>query len=544
MAKKYLTIDDLYAFYADSSKRTRHFNAKTDDDSLVVQIAGTLKFEDSNKDIEGLLPVHLQACHTGQNLNHTNIKYEDMEAALPSFVNRPILGFLHEVDGELQFYGHNAHEDDDGNIIYDEIPVGVIPESCNATITYDDEYEKDYVNVDGYIYEEYTKAADVLRRETEEDNDVYVSVELAIREASFDAKTKILNIEDFYFAGVTILGRDDEGNEISPGMANSNIKIADFQKNSLIEDKLVEALNALNENLSKFNIQNLGKEESKMNHFEELLQQYGVTAEDVDFETEGLSNEELDTAFAEKFGESEPENDPASDPESDDNEGEGNNDDEGETDGEDGEGEYSLVLPDGVKKNFSLSMTDKLNALYNLVNLTYSDSDNDYYQVDAYDDDSAVVMYSWWTGAAFRQKYEENDGVFTLVGDRVAVHRLWVTDDEDKKLDEMKKNYSSVSEKLSKFEDEPNKAAIFASDEWKGIFESDEFKALAKVEAHFDLSCDEITEKLNGIVLDFAKNGKLSFAAEDPKPTTTIKPLFSTEPADSRYGGLSKKNED
>ncbi len=91
------------------------------------------------------------------------------------------------------FLQSNMHEDENGELVYDEYPIGIIPESCNAQLVYDEEKEKTYCEVDGYIFEEYSKAAEILEREGE----CFVSVELSIRELSYDAKSKYLNIKDF-----------------------------------------------------------------------------------------------------------------------------------------------------------------------------------------------------------------------------------------------------------------------------------------------------------------------------------------------------------
>lgn len=63
-----------------------------------------------------------------------------MNEAIASFSNRPILGFIYsDDDGNPQFESHNMHTDDDGAIVYDEIPVGIIPESCDAHLEFDEE---------------------------------------------------------------------------------------------------------------------------------------------------------------------------------------------------------------------------------------------------------------------------------------------------------------------------------------------------------------------------------------------------------------------
>lgn len=109
---------------------------------LVVQVRGSLCFDDDSNEKAGLLSVHLQSCHTNLNDNGSFISDENMEKSLSTFKNRPILAYIHEVDGQPEFYGHNMHEDENGDVVYDEFPIGIIPESCNAKIVYDEEKGK------------------------------------------------------------------------------------------------------------------------------------------------------------------------------------------------------------------------------------------------------------------------------------------------------------------------------------------------------------------------------------------------------------------
>ena len=37
------------------------------------------------------------------------------------------------------------HEDENGDVVYDEYPIGIIPESCNAQLVYDKEKKKTIV---------------------------------------------------------------------------------------------------------------------------------------------------------------------------------------------------------------------------------------------------------------------------------------------------------------------------------------------------------------------------------------------------------------
>ena len=261
-SKKLLTLEDLEQFYS-ARKRSYHFSASNDADAIVVQVPGVITFSEDDYDPTlGLLPVHLDSCHILRNRNNSNISEEVMKQAIPSIYNRPILGYIQKLkDGSYDFAGHEMFINDEGEIEYEEIAVGTIPESCNAQLVYDKEKDKTYLQVDGYIYEEYTRAADILKEKKESK----VSVELSLLDFSYDAKNKYLSINKFYFSGITILGVTRDGSEtpIEEGMYGSNIKLKDFNKsnNSIFSgidenehSKLIDALDRLNETLSKFNI--------------------------------------------------------------------------------------------------------------------------------------------------------------------------------------------------------------------------------------------------------------------------------------------------
>lgn len=524
MGRKLLTLSDLYDFYFKQNKSVV-FNAADEDTEIVVQVGGSINFDKTDK-TNGLMPVILQACHTEKNLNRSSISDKVMKDALASFANRPILGFIHDVDGQPEFYSHNMH-DEDGEIVYDEFPVGVIPESCKAKIEYDKEKDKKYVVVNGYIYEEYSKAAEILRREGE----CSVSVELSVDQLSYDANEKVLIIEAFTFSGVTILGKDEDGEDINPGMSGANIKIADF---SAENNSLIEQIKALNERLDAFNI-NLeeGGKNADMNKFEELLEKYGKTADEIEFEYEGLSDDELEEAFANAFDE-----DDEADLNSDDNDDEPSEEFE-EDDDSDGNDEEDATDSYEIKysvndKEFAVSLNDKIYALQTLVNDTYSEADGAYYSVIVYEKD--LVMLDMWVGLSYRQSYKERAGVFSLVGDRVAVHAVYVTDDEEKKLNNMKSNYEEISDKLAHYEDEPKKMEILDSDDYSLIADNEDFVDLKKQENHFELSVDEVSAKADAILTQAAKNHKFS-AGGDEK--SGVKPLpVQTKKKTKRYGSI------
>lgn len=553
MAKKRLRyIEDLYDFYSNKYKRSTKFSAEKTGEPLVVQVHGRINFDESDKNKDGLLPVHLQSCHTDLNVNGSNIESSVMEAALPSFSNRPILGYIHKVttdenpEGQWEFYSHNMHEDENGDVVYDEYPIGIIPESCNAQLVYDEEKKKTYCEVDGYIFEEYSKAAEILQREEE----CSVSVELSIRELSYDAKQKFLNIEDFWFSGVTILGKTPQGNDVKPGMTGSNIKLADFssKNNSLFEDyesKMVE-LQARIENLETacFNkeqnssVRTLSKEggnKESMTKFEELLAKYNKTVEDVTFDYSELSDEELEAKFAEVFGEDnntdgDNSGDNTANEPSNDNEGDGENttEPEGTTDG-DNEGEGQNF--ENMTKTFEISHDDIRYALYNLLS-SYEDADNEWYYITGVYD-SYFVYESWDGGKIYGQKYTKDNDNVSFDGERYNLHKEYLTDSEYTEIQDMRSNYSSVVEELNTYKSAEvfaDKMTVFDDEAYSEYLDTDEFKALMSEDSVNKYSKEELSEKADATLGKLVKKNKtFSFAGETSQKKHVSRVAFNAE---------------
>lgn len=496
MKSTLLTLKDLYECFM-STGQTLRYEAKNNSEIIPVQMQGTMGFsEGQDKDKEGLLPVHLQSCHTEKNLNGSYISDDAMESALPSFSNRPILGYIHDVDGQPEFYSHNAHIGDSDEFIYDETPVGVIPESCAAKLEFDEEKQRKYVVVDGYIYEEYSKAAEILRREGE----CPVSVELDVRKLSYDATQKLLVIEDFFFSGVTILGKTEDGKAIAPGMEGANIQIAKFSE----QDEPNKTLPSGSKDES---FREGGRTPMK---FDELLKLYGKTAEDISFSYDGMDDEALETAFRDAFGEAE-------------------------------DGQKDPPEEEPVKVSYDLSHDDIRSLLYTLLYARDPKAKN-YVIIDVFDD--YFVYEDWYVGQPiYGQKYTKENDIVTLSGDPYVVHVEYLTDSEYTDLQSMRSNYPVVVEELENYrkaDEEAKKDALLASEDYSSISDTVEFKAIN--ESHADYSLDDLKGKLDGILLDYAKAGKLSYsAAPDAGKQPQRKPLAN--PAHTKkkgpYGTLS-----
>lgn len=512
----FISIDAFYDYLVNKGTNLKFSKDEFGASFVAVGLEGSLSFSnDTSKD--GLVRAHLQAAHVGKNRNRSQITYNSMKKNLKSIKNRPILAYIHqlEIDGEEKnvFGWHAMHEGDNGEVIYDEIPVGHVPADAKPELVYDADNDKEYIETDAYLYEGYTKAPDILM---DAEGKCPVSVEIDVYDFSYDAKEKILNIDDFVFKGITILGYYEDGSVVEPAMEGANISLLNFNVD--------KATFEIDQNSMKG-----GKDE--MGLFEQLLEQYNVTAEDVTFEHENLTDEELKAKFEEMFGSAEADPAPESNfedenPDSGDEGAEGG-EEESETEPEvkDPEAEEpaedtSTVQDDEpVKKKkvensitysvngkeFAVSLNDKIYALGTLVNDTYSESDNAYYSVLVYDKE--LVMVDVWAGSAYRQAYSERAGVFSLKGDRVPVHAIYVTDTEEAEIENIRSKYSVVSEELAKYQkaaEDSRKEAIINSDEWELISDSAEFAQIKEKVTEF--SADEIQAKCDALLLSYIKN--------------------------------------
>ena len=503
MPKKILTLDNLYQFFVEQNK-TVNFSVKETGTPIVVTTPGF--FAESESEMPGMLKLELKVCHTETNRNGSHISEANMEKAMPTLKYRPILAYIHELkDGTKDFYAHNMeiveNEDGESEIHYIEKQVGCFT-ADESWLKYDKEKDKTYVHAYAVIPEGYTEAADIIRRK----KGTKVSCELVINELAYNAKEKYLDLTDFYFGGCTLLGVDEEGNEIGEGMLGARADISDFchkEPTFNYQDKLIETLEKLN-----FTLESLNKEKDKggegdMDKFNELLAKYGKTVEEIPFDVEGLSDEELEAKFEEEFG----------------NADEGVVSEETNTDpsvSDEGEGaDVAEVVENAVEevaeevaasnddvveptteqtaeekfnKSFAveLSHDDIRCALYNLI-MPYEEEDNDYYYIrEVYD--NYFYMQGWMNHKIYKLEYSIDGENVSLEGDRQEVFELIVTESEKIAIEKMREDYSVLESKyneLKAFKDEyeakelkAQKDAVFAKDEYKCLADDEAFKQL------------------------------------------------------------------
>ena len=559
---KILTLDNLYQFFVEQNKSV-NFSSKENGSPIVVSMPAN--FEISENDMPGMLKLKLKVCHIDTNRNGSHISKENMEKAMPTLKYRPILAYIHQLDdGTYDFYAHNMEivEDENGEekINYIEKQVGCFT-TDEPYLEYDKDNDKTYVNAYAVIPEEYTEAANIIRRK----NGTKVSCELVIDELSYNAKEKYLDLTSFYFGGCTLLGCDENGNEIGEGMLGSRADIADFCHKKPVfdyQEKLVEMLDKLNNTLSNFNKNNTEEGvREEMSHFDELLEKYGFTVEELDFDYENMSDEELDIAFEDfkcrkkKCEEEEQDVDSEDfkcrkkkcddeDSEGDDSEEEDDNDEE-----DDAGDDESKKNSENFVKNFKVEISheDIRYALYNLI-AEYEESDNEWYGIYAVYDDY-FVMQGWCNGKFYKQGYSIDGENVSLDGERTELFQMLLTESEKLAVDKLRGDYAELEAKyneLKTFKDnydaseiKAKKDSIFADEAYNDIRESDDFKALMNDAENY--SIEEIQNKCD--LLFAANEKKVKFAANKNKPHSISFNFSKKEDKKaSAYGNLFKND--
>ena len=562
MKKKLLTFEDLENFYS-THKKSFHFCAENEDEAVVVQVPGKVLFsEDEYDEKMGLTPVRLQSCHIGVNRNKSSISEEVMKACMKSIHNRPILGYIHKVEDEngetsYEFGGHQAHieideETGEEGLCYDEIAVGVIPESCNEKLVYDEKKKKTYLEVDGYLFDEYTKASDILK----EKGECKVSVELALLDYSYSAKDKCLQINKFIFTGVTILGVNDNGTAIAEGMFGSNIKLKDFKQNnslftSISEDensKLIETLERLNTTLSSLNIDNKNTEGGlKVENFEEEVKDETVegVAEENTEETTEETPEVTETEAKDDDDETKDTEAKKKRCEEETFEEESESTESTETAESEETTEEVSTETEKFSKTFEVSHEDIRASLYALL-APYEEANNDCYWINKVFD--TYFVYQGWMGEYHGQKYTVNtEGAVSFDGEPYALYAEFVTKEEQSKLEEMRANYSSIVTELNAYkeaEEMNDKMTVFEDVAYANYLETEEFKSLMSEENVKKFTKEELTEKADATLGKLVK-AQGTFAYKGTKEEVKAKPSFfayaKRETESSFLDGLLKK---
>lgn len=227
---------------------------------------------DDNFNCEKFLKLRLKVCHDGVNKNNSIFSIDSFEKAKNSISLIPILAnVVRDENGEYQFAGHdmtiekNAFDGTQSKTIYKEVPIGFVPVDCNYELeTIDD---KTYVNVDGYVWKEYSNYAQEI---IERDEVINLSMEILVNSYEeikcSDNQTR-MNITDFVYTGITFLG-----NNVEPAMYDACAKLINFSIDKNVNDVISEMSKQLNSILNKNNEPQIesNKQVNSTNKFEKF----------------------------------------------------------------------------------------------------------------------------------------------------------------------------------------------------------------------------------------------------------------------------------
>ena len=539
--KKLLTLEDLAKFCKEQN--FSNFSSKDTGYQLSVQVPANFEVDDNTYQDNTLLFGKVKVFHIGPNRNGSSVTKNAAEKALSTIAYKPLLANFCEVDGVKDFTSHDMEFNDDGSATYIEHQIGCFT-ADTPVIQYDETTEKEFVFAKVAIPREYTDACDIIERK----NGTKVSVELLVNEMNYSAKDDILELTDIIVQGCTCLGTNPEtGENVEEGMQGARLDIVDFsvdnnsivdKSNNELNSKMLEILEKLNDTISNFNIQNFNQEggENAMNKFEELLDLYGLTAEDVTFEVEGLSDEDLEAKFVEVYGDAEEfkKKKKCSDKEDE-------SEEEEDFAGCGKKKKRCAVNTENSTVEFELSHDDIRMALYGLLESTWDENSYAWvcevydtyfiYQKETYGDDGYEYKY-------YKQGYSKNEDNVELSGDPVEVFSTFVTESEKTALDMIRSQYEELKAFKDQYDAAQTKAQkdeILESAEYAEIKDSEEFKALVADAEKY--SVDELKVKAD-LIFAAAMKKKFNFEAEPKKKSVGIN--FNAEPDKKKqaYSGL------
>ncbi len=543
MSKRILTIEDLVQFCKTQS--IKRFDSNEFGKQICVRVDDVATFEEEkgkyNED--GFMHLLFKVCHAGENRNMSSISKSNLEKYKNTINYRPVLASIVTSPDDpsvLDFNSHDIEIDDNGNPIYIEKQVGCFT-ADEAFLQYDEENDKTYLMAHAVIPEEYTAASDIIRRK----GGTKVSCEIAIDTMQYNEDSGILDIIDFSFIGVCLLG-----DHVTEGMAGARAdieSIAEFsaENNSVAANVefnkvMIETLSKLNKVLDRFNNTNNSNKkggENAMNKLDTLLEEYGLDKSEIEFEIDGLSDGDLEAKFLEVYGDAEEFKKKRKCAEN----GDDTEDDE-DFAGCGKKKKRCAVNTENSTVEFELSHDDIRMALYGLLESTWDENsyawvcevyDNYFiYQKETYGDEGYDCKY-------YKQSYSKNEDNVELSGDAVEVFSTFVTESEKTALDLIRSQYEELKafkENVEKQELKVQRDAILESAEYAEIKDSEEFKALVADAGKY--SVDELKVKAD-LIFAAAMKKKFNFEAKDEKKPKSVGINFNAKPnKKSAYGNL------
>lgn len=265
------------------------------DELKYLSLATTYEI-DKTFDSERFIKMRLKICHDGVNPNGSNFNVSDIKNAEVSIANTPILAntLVDEENQTVDLGSHDMHlekhklKDGEYKLIYDELVVGVVPETNNYEIFEED--CKNYAFADCFIFREYSNYFEDFIEENQESK---LSMEIYVDKGEFNKATNTFDILEFRYKGITFLGK-----KYGTGMIGAKAEMSNFEQKrglfTLLSDLKLE-IEKYQSSLKRVDIDTLVKKEEdfKLNEKQKLLEQYNIQADTLDFNLDDISIDDL-----------------------------------------------------------------------------------------------------------------------------------------------------------------------------------------------------------------------------------------------------------
>lgn len=215
------------------------------------------KFSDQSYD--GLVKAKVIIMHEGKNRNGSSFTVDVMESAKETLKRRPLLAYIkRDEDGVAEDFDEHNYiqkivQGDDGYEIqtyYLERPIGCFFDDCNPRFEVIDDVT--HLVADCYIWEDYSNESLQLLDNSDGKKDISMEIEVVNHE--YNKQNKVLDITEFKFRAVTVLGDD-----VPQGM-NGTCNLNLYSNKNNYDEFIMQMENKLN-NFKKEGENIVGKKE-------------------------------------------------------------------------------------------------------------------------------------------------------------------------------------------------------------------------------------------------------------------------------------------
>lgn len=240
----------------------------------------------------------MRIAYHGRNPNGTHISKEAFDLCIPTIFNCPIVAnYMKETDS---IGGHDVSiVKTESGLAMQNItePVGVIPESAATwweVVEEPDGTEHEYLCTEVLFWKR-----QAVYPHLKENDFTSGSMEIAVTNRHYDDNGE-MHIDAFEFTAFCLLERDHPCFQ-SAGVELFSIEACREQFSSMMEDLKKEFSEVIAASADDINQNPLKGGDRNMNdcvNIDEMLTQYGLSAEEITFETDGLTQDELTLKFS------------------------------------------------------------------------------------------------------------------------------------------------------------------------------------------------------------------------------------------------------